>query len=349
MNINFLLNNKLSNDIAIDIGADSTKIFMRDGGIVLDEPSYIAYDNFTKKIVAIGNEAYEMLGKTPKALNVQKPIVRGIVADFELAVELIKRFIQKVYSKTVLKPRIITSVPSGSTEVEKRAITNVLEASGAREVYLIEEPLSAASGAGCDISLARGMLIADIGDARCDVASISLGNSVISKSITTAGEEFTKSIIDYVRSKYNTVIGYTIAKDIKHQIGCACPFEYQKFISCYGCDATSGRPVSVNVGSEEIRDLLYPKLKEIANLIISVLEETPTTLQSDILEDGVLITGGSAKLYGIEKLLRNETGLKVYVAENPDKCVINGMGQELLKFDLSNAPSEKYYYSLNKF
>lgn len=348
MNINFLLNNKLSNDIAIDIGADSTKIFMRDKGIVLDEPSYIAYDNNTKEVVAVGVQAYEMLGKTPPSLVVTKPIIRGIVSDFELAHEMLKRFIHKVYSKTVLKPRIITSVPSGSTEVEKRAICNVLESAGAREVYLIDEPLAAAAGAGCDISLARGMLIADIGDARCDVASISLGNSVIGKSILTAGEMFTEKIIDYVKVKHNTVIGYTVARKIKNEIGCAYPFDYQKFIDVYGCDLTSGYPCMVSIGSEEIRELLSPMLLEIARLIILVLEETPTTLQADVLEDGVLITGGSANLYGIDKFLKNETGLKIYVAEDAKNCVIKGMGQELLKFDMSNAPSEKYYYRIDK-
>lgn len=346
MNINYLLNNTFSNDIAIDIGTDNTLIYVNGKGLVLKEPSYVAYDEKTGEIQEVGTKAKEMLGKNPQGIKVLKPINMGVIADIELATKMIKEFISSIYNKTILKPRIIASVCAGSTQVEQRAICDVLKSVGAREVYLIDEPLAAASGAGCDISLARGMLIADIGGGRCDVASISLGHTVIGKSITTAGESFTDEIVKYIKKKYNINIGPLTAENIKTQIGCAYPFELMKTMEVYGCDVTSGLPCSVSVNSEEIREVFDVPLKKIAQIIKITLEDTPCELQSDILEDGILLTGGGAKIYGIDKWLRMEMGIKVFVTENMDECVINGVGAELLKLDMPSTSVMKYYYQI---
>ncbi len=346
MNLNFIVNNTFSSDMAIDPGTDTTLIYVREKGIVLKEPSYIAYDINTKEIVAAGMQAYEMLGKTPPCIKVVKPISAGVISDYEMACKMFKHFISLVYKKTVLKPRIIVSVPSGITDVEQRAITDALKDAGARDVYLMEEPLAAAAGAGCDISLARGMLIADIGGGRCDVASVSLGHSVISRSITVAGNTFTEEIIRYIRKNHNLNIGYKTAEEVKREIGCAYPFDLSKTTEVAGCDSTTGLPGVTTVNSEELREIFTPLLKKIAQVIKTTLEDTTPELQSDILEDGILITGGGAMLYGIDKWLRMELGIKVFITQNMDECVINGVGEQLSRLDVSSNNSAKYYYSI---
>lgn len=346
MNINFLLNNTLSTDIGIDIGTETTLIYIAGQGLVLKEPSYIAYDHCSENIAAVGTQAKEMLGKAPQCVKIVKPIANGVISDRDMACKMISRFISSICQKTILKPRVIASVSMDSTQVEQRALCDVLKDAGARDVFLIEEPLAAAAGAGCDISLARGMLIADIGAGSCDVASISLGSAVIGKSITTAGDSFTLEIIKYMKSSYNLEIGILTAEKIKNQIGCAYPFETIQSMSVYGSDITSGLPRSANVSSEEIREILTPLLYRISDIIKTTLEDTPPELQSDILEDGILLTGGGAKLHGIDRWLRMEMGIKVFVTENMEECVINGIGAELSKLDLPGSQTAKYYYSL---
>ena len=346
MNINSLLNNTLSNDMGIDIGTESTLIYMAGSGLVLKEPSYIAYDIYSEKIEAVGTQAKEMLGKAPHCIKVVRPIFNGVISNKNMACQMIREFISSISQKTVLKPRIIASVSMGSTQVEQRALCDVLNEAGARDVYLIEEPLAAASGAGCDISLARGMLIADIGAGSCDVASISLGNSVIGKSTTAAGDSFTNEIIKYVRKNYNMNIGFLTSEKIKKEIGCAYPFDGIKSMTVYGSDLTNGIPRFITLSSEEIRDIFNPLLLQIADIIKTTLEDTPPELQSDILEDGILLTGGGAKLHGIDRWLRMETGMKVFVTENMEECVINGVGAELAKLDIPNNQTTKFYYSL---
>lgn len=349
MNFNFLLNNKLSVDMAIDAGTDMTLIYLRDNGIVLKEPSYIAYDINTGKIQAVGYEAYEMYQKAPPCIKVIKPLSEGVISDYDMACKMLRSFIASVCKKTFLKPRIISSVPSGSTEIEKKAICDALKEAGAREVYLMEEPLCAAAGAGCDISLARGLLIADIGGGRTDTASISFARPVISKSVTVAGNTFCEEIIKYVRKNHNLNIGEVTAENIKKELGCAYPFDLSKSMEVSGCDITTGFPCTITLSSEEIRETLTPFLKKIADLIKTTLEETPPELQSDILEDGILVTGGGAMLFGIEKYLRMETGLKVFVTENMDECVIKGVGAQLEMLDAPANTSDRFFYSIYNF
>lgn len=347
MYLNYLLNNAISCDMAIDPGTDVTLIYVRGMGIVLKEPSYIAYDVNTKKIQAVGSEAYEMLGKAPSCIKVVKPLEAGVISDYEMACKMLKYFINNACTKKILlKPRVIASIAADSTEIEKKALADALREAGAREVYLMEEPLAAAYGAGCDISLARGMLIADIGAGGCDVASISLGRSVISKSVKVGGNAFTENVIQYIKKNYNLNIGYITAEKIKREIGCAYPFDLSKTMQVTGCAVSNGLPGTIYVNSEELRESFLPLLKKVAETIKTTLEDTPPELQSDILEDGILITGGGALMYGLEKWLTAETGIKVFTTDKMDECVINGVGEQLSMLDISGEQPDKYYYAI---
>lgn len=346
-NFKSLLNSTLSEDMGIDFGSHNTLIYIKDKGVVLDEPSYIALDTRTNELIAIGNEAYEMIGKNPKFTKVLCPIENGVVSDIDLATRMLRTFFSKIYKKTVLKPRIMLSVPSDLTDVERHSITEVLRLSGAREVYFINSPIAAAIGAGCDISLSRGMLIANIGAGRSDVSSISLGRSVVGKSIKTAGNTFTEAIIKYVKNTHNINIGYQTAENVKKTIGCAFPMEKITSMNISGCDAANGLPRFISINSEEIRECLSSCLIQVCDLIKTVITDTPPELISDITDDGILITGGGAMLYGLDMYLKNELGLKVFVTENMLSCVIDGIGIELSKLDLSDAQGGKFYYAIN--
>lgn len=344
MKLSYFLNNALSVNMAIDIGTNSTKIFIPQKGLVLDEPSYIACDIHSGEVCAVGAAAKLMYEKAPCTVKVITPIKNGVVANHEMAQKMIRHFIASVCDKTLLKPRVVVSVPADSTDIEKRAVCDILREAGSREIYLIEAPLAAAAGAGCDISLARGMLIAEIGGGRTNAASISLGASVIKKSIPVAGNSMDAEIIKYVRKNHNLVIGSLTAENIKNTIGCVYPFELSKSMTVSGCDSSGGMPRSVILNSEEIREVLTPQVNKIAQLIKEVLEDTPPELQADIMEDGILITGGTAHLYGIEKHLKNELGLKVFITEGTDECVVKGAAGELLKLD--DATQKKFCYPI---
>ena len=344
MNINYLFNNTFSQDIAIDLGTDTTLIFIQGKGIVLKEPSYIAYDKNSRSLVAVGSEAKEMEGKSPRTIEVLKPIENGVISDLEMTAKMLRSFIGRVCEKNLLKPRIMASVPAESTDVEQRALCDVLKEAGAREVFLTEAPIAAAVGAGCDISLARGMLVVDIGGGKSDAASISLGASVIKKSINASGNTINEEIIKYVKYTHNLTIGALSAERVKHEIGCAYPFELSKTTSVSGCDVTSGMPRTITLNSEELRPVITPVVKKIAELITSVLEDTPPALQADIMEDGILLTGGGAMLYGIDKFLRSETGIKIFTTEKSDECVVVGAGGELIKLDDSSA--NRYFFTI---
>ena len=345
MNINSLFNGVFSQDIAIDPGTDTTRIFVRGEGLVLKEPSYVAVDVYTNKIQAVGSAAYEMLGKEPASLKVIKPLSNGVICDFDMACKMFRHFLLLACKRTIFKPRVLTSIPSGCTDIEKKAFYDALRYAGASVVYMMEEPLCAAVGAGCDISIARGMLIADIGAGKCDVASISFARPVISRSVTVAGDTFTEEIIKYIRKNYNFDIGYLTAEEIKKQIGAAVSFELSKSMEVSGC-YVGGNPGKIVVNSEEIREIFEPCLDKIAEAIVTTLEDTPPELQADIVEDGILITGGGAKLFGIDKWMRTKTGLKVFVTGEMDSCVIKGLGEKLASFDVKNNSFEKFYYSV---
>ncbi len=347
INFSYLINSTLSEDIGIDLGSFMTSIYIQNKGIVLKEPSYIALDTRTNEVVSVGTQAYEMIGKNPPCIKIVQPIENGVISDIELAVKMLKAFISRVYKQTVLKPRVMACVPSDSTEIERHAIVGVLKDSGAREVYLIDAPLAAAVGAGCDISLARGLLIAHIGAGRCDVSSISLGRSVIGKSINVAGNTFTEEIIKHIKNAHNINIGTLTAEAVKKKIGCAYPLEKLTTMNISGCDVTSGLPRFISVSSEEIRECLLSSLLKIANIIKTTLKDTPPDLLADILEDGILITGGGGMLYGLDKYLRMELGIKVFVIDDMQDCAIKGIGAELSKLDLTKAQGGKFYYAVD--
>ena len=346
MRINFgtIINSTLSEDIGIDIGSYKTAIYIREKGIVLNEPNYIAVDSKTNEVVSYGQEAFDMIGKNPPLINIVNPIANGIISDMELAIKLLKIFISKVYDKTLIKPRVIANIPTGSTEIERHAMSEVLKSAGARTVYLLESPITSALGSGCDVSIARGLFVVDIGAGTSDISTISLGRNVVSESINVAGNVFTNDIIRHMKSKHNLNIGFLTAEAIKKSIGCAYPMEKPASMSVSGCDVTSGLPRFMNISSEEIRECLLPSLSKITNVIKNTLKNTPTELQKDILEDGILLTGGGAKLSGIDKYLRQELEMKVFVAEDMENCTINGIARQLPTLD-SNVAEEKFYYA----
>lgn len=344
MNINSIFNMTFSNDFAIDPGTSRTRIYMRGRGIILNEPTLLCVDERTGAVVAFGKEAARMDGKTPKGIKMVRPIRNGVVADHDMTVILLKKFFEKAAKKSFLKPRAVVSIPAGATAIEKRALSEAVKETGMREVFVIEEPIAAAAGAGCDASLARGMLICDLGAGRCDVSSISLGRSVISRSISYAGDSQAEDIIKYVKKAHELNIGMPTAETIKAEIGTAAGREVAAAIKVYGTDAKSGRPKTAAINSDEIKEAITPMLDRAAELIKGVLEDTPSALQGDILEDGMLITGGGAKLMGIERYLRDKVGIRVYLAKNVemDECVIHGAGAELDKLDERISPEKRY-------
>ena len=343
MNIGSFLSRLFSKDLAIDFGTANTLIYLQGNGVVLYEPSIVAYDTADRKILAVGEEAQAMRGKTPQVMEVRRPLSGGVITDFYLGSELLKRLIEKICKRSFIKPRVMICVPSTITGVEQSALIDACHQAGARKVYLIEEPIAAAVGAGCDISLARGMLIADIGSGTTDIAAISLGNPVVSRSIKTAGEEFTEAVVSYVRQKYNLIIGTPTAERIKMEIGCVFPRERLLYATACGSDAATGMPRSVTLNSDELREAFDPAVNAIVQVIKSALEDTPPALLNDILEDGILLTGGGAKLYGLEKRLKMETGIKIFLAQDMDLCVIKGAGIALESLGKNIDAAHTYY------
>lgn len=343
MNIGAYVSRMFSKDLAIDLGTANTLIYLQGTGIVLQEHSIVAYDKADRKILAVGEEAYAMRGKEPQMMEVQRPLSNGVVTDFYLTAELLKHLIEKVCQRSFIKPRVMICVPSTITGVEQTALIDACHQAGARKVFLIEEPIAAAVGAGCDISLARGMLIADIGSGTTDIAAISLGNPVVSRSIKTAGEEFTEAVISYVRQKYNLIIGVPTAARIKKEIGCVFPRERLLYATASGCDAATGALRSITLNSDELREAFDPAVNAIVQVIKSTLEDTPPDLLNDILEDGILLTGGGAKLYGLDKRLKIETGIKIFLAQEMDLCVIKGAGIALESLGKNIDAAHTYY------
>lgn len=348
INLGRLINNALSENVGIDIGSDTVRIYIQDKGLVLSEPSYVAIDTRTNEIIALGEEAYQMLGKNPANTKIINPIENGVVSDIDSAEKMLKTYLLRVYNKkTVLKPRMITGICSDNTEVQQHAIVNVLKNIGARKVYTLDAPLAAAVGAGCDISLARGLFVVHIGAGYSNIASISLGQCVVDTSLDISGNTFTDDIIKHIKNNHNLNIGVLTAEAIKKKIGCAYSFEKIMTMNVSGCDTTTGLPRFISVSSEEIKECLLASLLKIANAIKSVLKDTPPELQADILEDGILLTGGGSMLYGIDKFLRMNLGIKVFVADNASNCVIAGIGAELLKLDAQNPQGGVFYHAVD--
>ena len=322
-----------SNDLAIDLGTATTLTFVRGKGIVSNEPSVVAVQrtgNGTKKVLAVGKQAKEMLGRTPGNIAAVRPMKDGVIADFEVAEAMLRYFITRVHNRqTLVKPRIIIGVPSGITEVEKRAVRDSALAAGAREVYLIEEPMAAAIGAGLPVTEPSGNMIVDIGGGTTEVAVISLSGIVAARSIRVAGDKMDEAVVAYIRRKYNLLIGERTAELVKKQIGNAYRLEEIESMEIKGRDLIAGVPKTIVVTSDEIREALAEPVGAIVEAVRSVLERTPPELAADIVDRGIVLTGGGSLLRNLDVLLREETGLPVMVSDSPECAVVLGTGRAL--------------------
>ena len=319
-----------SNDVAIDLGTANTLVYVKGKGIVLNEPSVVAVDRASGRVVAVGRAAKVMLGRTPSEIEAIRPLQNGVISDFEKTEDMIREFIMKVQKQRFLvRPRIIISVPSGITEVEKRAVRDSALAAGAREVYLIEEPMAAAIGAGLPITEPSGNMIVDIGGGTTEVAVISLAGIVVSKSIRVGGDKLDEAIVQHIKRKYNLLIGERMAEEIKKQIGSAYPLDEVLTVDVKGRDLVAGVPKTLTINSDEIRDALAEPVNAIVEAVRVVLERTPPELSADIVDKGIVLSGGGSQLRNLDVLLREETGLPVMVAETPQLAVVLGSGKAL--------------------
>ncbi len=315
-------------DVGIDLGTASILVYIKGKGVVLKEPSVVAFDRDTNKIKAIGEEARLMLGRTPGNIVAVRPLRQGVISDYTVTEKMLKFFIQKaVGKKTFRKPKIAVCVPSGVTEVEKKAVEDATFQAGAREVFIIEEPIAAAIGAGIDISRPCGNMIVDIGGGTTDIAVISLGGTVVSTSIKIAGDDFDEAIVRYMRKKHNLLIGERTAEDIKIKVGSCYPRAEVDSIDVRGRNLVTGLPKTVTVTSEETEEALKESTSQIVEAVHSVLERTPPELTADIADRGIVLTGGGALLRGLEELLESKTGINTMTAEDPMKCVAIGTGK----------------------
>lgn len=323
-----------SSDMGMDLGTANSLIYVSGKGIVLREPSVVAIDRETRQVRAVGSEAKQMLGRTPANIVAVRPLRNGVIADFEVTQEMIKYFIRKVHNRrNLLHPRIVIGIPSGITEVERRAVQEAAEQAGAREVCLIEEPMAAAIGADLPISEPHASMIVDIGGGTTEVAVISLGGMVVTKSIDVAGDEMDDCIIQYFRRKYNLIIGETTAEDVKIKIGSVFPLKEEKTLEVKGRDQSQGLPKTLVVTSEEIRQALMEPIRLIVDVIKNALEETPAELAADLVDRGLVIAGGGSLIRGITDLIRQETDLPVHRAADPLSCVAIGTGKYLEELD----------------
>lgn len=315
-------------EIGIDLGTASVLVYVKGKGVILKEPSVVAYDRDSNSIKAIGEEARLMLGRTPGNVVAVRPLRQGVISDYTVTEKMIKYFVQKAMGRrTFSKPRISICVPSGVTEVERKAVEEATYAAGAREVRLIEEPVAAAIGAGIDISKPCGNMIVDIGGGTADVAVISLGGTVVNTSIKIAGDNFDDAIVRYVRKKHNLLIGERTAEDIKIKIGTTYPLIEEEVIEVRGRNLLTGLPKTVTVTSSETEEALRETTGQIIEAVISVLERTPPELSADILDRGIVLTGGGAMLRGLEELIEERTGINTMTAEDPMTVVAVGTGQ----------------------
>ncbi len=324
---------KFSNDLAIDLGTANTIVYVKDKGIVLNEPSVVAVHQDArgmKKVLAVGNEAKNMLGRTPGNIVAIRPMRDGVIADFDITEAMLKHFILSVHNrKSLVRPRIIISVPSGITQVERRAVRETVESAGAREIYLIEEPMAAAIGAGLPVAEPTSSMVVDIGGGTTEVAVISLAGIVYSKSVRVAGDKIDEAIAQYMKRKHNLLIGERTAEIIKMEIGCAYPFDEMKFGSIKGRDLISGIPKITETNSEEIREAINEQVTFIVDAIKDTLENSPPELAGDIVDRGIVLTGGGALLANIDILIREETGLPITITDDPLSAVARGAGMAL--------------------
>jgi rod shape-determining protein MreB len=327
--VNYILG-LFSNDMGIDLGTATTLVFAKGEGVVLCEPSVVAIERGTSYVLAVGDEAKRMLGRTPGNILAIRPMKDGVIADFEITEAMLRYFIKKVHHRRVLvRPRIVIAIPSGITEVEKRAVKDSAERAGAREVFLVEEPIAAAIGVGLPIQDPVGNMIIDIGGGTTEIAVISLSGTVFSKSIRIGGDEMDEAIIEYLKKTYNLMVGERTAEDIKIKIGSAYPLEEEMTLEVKGRDLVAGLPKAVTITSEEVRDSLQEPLRAITEITKISLERTPPELAADLIEHGIVMAGGGSLLRGLDRLISEETGLPVHIADDPLTAVANGTGKVL--------------------
>ena len=319
-----------SNDMGIDLGTATTLVYLKNQGIVLCEPSVVAIQAGTSNVIAVGEEAKRMLGRTPGNIIAIRPMRHGVITDFEISEAMLRYFIKKVNkAKPLVRPRIVIAIPSGITEVEKRAVKDSALHAGAREVYMIEEPMAAAIGVGLPIQEPSGNMIIDIGGGTTEMAVISLAGVVFSKSLRVGGDEMDEAIVNYLKKNYNLMIGERTAEEIKIKIGSVYPLEEELKMEVKGRDLVAGLPKTVTVSSEEIREAMAEPIAQILEAVRITLERTPPELSSDLIEKGIMLAGGGSLLRGIDKLISEETGLPVHIAEDPMTAVALGTGKVL--------------------
>lgn len=333
-------------DIGIDLGTANTLVFVKGKGVVIREPSVVAVDQKTTppKVVAVGSEAKEMIGRTPGSIVAVRPLKDGVIADFDITAEMIETFIKRTISKKpFLKIRVLICIPSGVTEVERKAVHDAAKSAGASYVSLIEEPMAAAIGAGMPVGEAVGSMVVDIGGGTSEVAVISLGGVVTVNSCRIAGDRLDEAIVSYIKKKYNLLIGERTAEDIKIKIGSAYPYEGEGTMNIKGRNLMDGLPKNVDITSEEIREAMAEPISQITDIIKSTLEKTPPELAADIIDRGIVLTGGGAMIKGLDSLITEETKIPVIVASRPLDCVVNGTGICLEGAGpVSDKPDKKY-------
>ena len=319
-----------SKDIGIDLGTANTLVTLKGKGVILKEPSVVAIDRRSGNILATGYEAKEMLGRTPETIKAVRPLKDGVIADFTATQLMLKNIVSKVCQRYIAgRPRVVVGVPSGITEVEERAVEESVLRAGAKEVYLIEEPMAAAIGANLDVAEPTGNIIVDIGGGTTEVAVISLGGVVISNSLRTAGDELDEDIVNYIKREMGLAIGETTAEEIKIEIGCALPLMTEASMEVRGRDLGNGLPRNVIVTSTQIEEAMHDSINEIVEVVKATLEKTPPELASDIVEKGIVLAGGGALIRNLDKLLSQKTEMPVYIAEDPLECVVKGTGKTL--------------------
>ena len=325
-----------SRDMGIDLGTATVLVLVRGQGIVINEPSVVAIEKRTKRVLAIGADAKEMIGRTPASIVAIRPLRDGVISDFDVTEKMLHYFINKAHEHSRMplpRPRVVVGIPSGVTEVEKRAVHDATLSAGAREAYLIEEPMAAALGAGLPVTDSVGSMVIDIGGGTTEVAVISLGGIVVSRSIRIAGDEMDEEVVQYARQKYNLLIGERMAERVKIAIGSACPLPEEKSMTIYGRNLVTGLPQAIEVSSVEIREALTDSVNTIVATVKETIDETPPELVADLIEQGIAMAGGAAQLQGLAERLSQETKMRVYVADDPVTCVVRGAGEVLEHLD----------------
>lgn len=316
-------------DIGVDLGTSSILIYVKGRGVVLREPSVVAVDKVTGQLIKVGSEAQKMLGRTPGNIVAIRPLKDGVISDFEMTERMLREFIRRVTATLIFKPRIVVCVPSGITEVEERAVVDAGIQAGARRVYLIEEPLAAAIGAGLDLSRPEGHLVVDIGGGTTDIALISMDGVVESDSIKVAGNQFDEAIIRYIKRKHNVLIGDRTAEELKISIGCVFPRPEEEFVEIKGRDLMTGLPRVISLSSSEMIEAFDDPVGQIMESIHGMLEHTPPELVADISRNGILLTGGGSLLWGFDQLVQSQTGIETHIADDALSCVVYGTGKVL--------------------